>query len=67
MKITIVQTAKLIGKSPEYVRYGLRSGELGFGSAVGMPSGKYSYHVSENKLADYMGMTIEQMLEVLYE
>lgn len=53
MKIT--EVAKKMGKSPEYVRAGLRDGRLPFGSAVKVSSSKWSYHVSESLFKAYMG------------
>jgi len=39
--MTVKDTAKLIGKSQSYVRVGLITGRLPFGSAVKQEDGKY--------------------------
>ena len=67
MKIRIKEVAKLMGSSEQYVRDGLKTQQLPIGSAVQMSKKKYTYNIIPSKLADFMGMTIEQMLEVLYE
>lgn len=54
MKITVQQAAKMIGASPEYVRYALRDGRLPIGSAVKM-STRWTYNISEGLLNAYLG------------
>lgn len=51
----IVEVAKILGKSPEYVRVGLQLGRLPFGTAVKVSDKKWSYHVSEKLFKEYMG------------
>lgn len=51
----IVDVAKKLGKSPDYVRIGLQNGRLPFGTAVKVSDKRWSYHVSEKLLKDYLG------------
>jgi len=52
MKVT--ECAKLIGKSPQFVRIGLQRGMLPFGIAIKM-STRWTYHISEAKVYEYLG------------
>lgn len=52
--IPIDIVAKIIGKSPQYVRIGLQQQRLPIGSAVQMSS-EWSYHVSYELLKNYIG------------
>lgn len=52
MKVT--ECAKILGKSPQFVRIGLQLGVLPFGYAVKM-SNRWTYHISEKQLRDYIG------------
>lgn len=54
MKITVTEAARMIGASPEYVRYGLRTKQLPIGSAVQM-STRWTYNISEGLLNKYLG------------
>lgn len=51
MKVT--ECAKILGKSPQFVRIGLQLGILPFGYAVKM-SNRWSYHISEKQLYEYV-------------
>lgn len=55
--MTILECAKLLEKSPQFVRIGLQRGILPFGYAVKM-SGKYTYHISRNKVYEYLGIEV---------
>ena len=52
--IPISIVAKLMGKSPQYVRIGLQQNRLPIGSAVQMSS-EWSYHISYELLKKYIG------------
>lgn len=54
MKVTVRKAAELLGKSEQFVRIGLQKGSLPFGTAVKM-SGRWSYHISEKLLKEYIG------------
>lgn len=53
--INVVKAAKLINKTPQFVRLGLQQGRLPFGSAVQKPNGKWSYDIVEAKVYEYLG------------
>lgn len=52
MKVS--ECAKLLGKSPQFVRMGLQLGILPFGYAIKMSS-VWTYHISEAKVYEYLG------------
>lgn len=52
--MTVKRCAELLGKSQQFVRIGLQRGILPFGYAVKMSS-KWTYHISEYKLMEYLG------------
>lgn len=54
MKVTAIECAKLLGKSPQFVRIGLQRGILPFGYAIKMSS-VWTYHISEAKVNEYLG------------
>ena len=57
-KVTVEIAAKALGKSEQFVRVSLQRATAPFGFAVLMPSGKWSYHISPKKFADYIGSLI---------
>lgn len=59
MTMTVSECAKLLNKSPQFVRMGLQLGVLPFGYAVKM-STKWTYHISEQKVYDYLGTEKEE-------
>lgn len=50
----VAECAKLLNKSPQFVRVGLQRGILPFGYAIKMSS-KWTYHISEAKVMEYLG------------
>lgn len=54
-KVTVEAAAKKLGKSEQFIRVALQRATAPFGFAVIMPSGKWSYHISPKKFADYVG------------
>lgn len=52
MKVS--ECARLLGKSPQFVRMGLQLNILTFGYAIKMSS-KWTYHISEAKVYEYLG------------
>ena len=54
--MSVNECAKLLNKSPQFVRIGLQRGILPFGYAIKM-STKWSYHISEAKVYEYLGVT----------
>lgn len=49
--------SKMLNKSVQFVRKGLQSGRLPFGTAVQISS-HWTYHISPKLLADYIGEDI---------
>ena len=54
--IGVRNAARIIHKSPEYVRVGLQQGRLPFGSAVKVSSSRWSYNIIKKKLYEYAGI-----------
>ena len=52
--MTVTECAKLLGKSPQFVRVGLQRNILPFGYAIKM-STVWTYHISEAKVYEYLG------------
>lgn len=52
--MTVKEAAGLLGKSEQFVRIGLQRGILPFGYAIKMSS-RWTYHISEAKLYEYLG------------
>ena len=53
--MTVQECAKLLNKSPQFIRIGLQKGILPFGTAIRMSS-VYTYHICENKVYEYLGI-----------
>lgn len=64
-KIKIKQAARLMGASEQYVRDGLKTQQLPIGSAVQMSKKKYTYNISPGKLAEYLGISTEELKELI--
>jgi len=52
--MSVVEAAKLLGKSPQFVRIGLQRQILPIGVAVQMSS-IWTYHISPKLLEEYIG------------
>ena len=63
-KVSVAKAAAEMGVSAQYVRIGLQRGILKFGSAVKMNGSRYTYHISEQKLCEYLGRKINNTEEV---
>lgn len=57
MKVS--ECARLLNKSPQFVRMGLQLGILPFGYAIKMSS-RWTYHISEKKVYEYIGEESEK-------
>lgn len=53
--MNVLEAAEILGKTPQFVRFGLKQKTLPIGAAVLMPGNRYSYHVSEDLLRQYIG------------
>ena len=54
-KMRVEDAAKRLGKSEQFIRVSLQRGTAPFGFAVQMASGKWCYHISPKKFAEYAG------------
>ena len=61
--MTVTECAKLLDKSPQFVRIGLQRGVLPFGYAVKMSS-KWTYHISEAKVYEYLGTEKKEQSDI---
>lgn len=52
-KLSVKEVAHIMEKDPQYVRKGLQTGRLPFGTAV-KKSSRWSYHISPVLFAEYM-------------
>lgn len=57
--ISVREAAKILGKSEQFVRIGLRRGLLPIGTAVKMSS-IWTYHISPKLLEEYSGVDLKQ-------
>lgn len=65
-KITTAQAAALMGKSPLFVREAMRREVLDIGTAMQMPgSRKWNFYISPAKLAEYIGVSVPELMERL--
>ena len=56
-KFGIAQAAALMGVSPQFIRIGLQTGRLPFGTAVKMSS-RWTYYINEEKFFAYISKPI---------
>lgn len=56
--VSVAKAAAEMGVSTQFVRVGLQRGILKFGSAVKISGQRYTYHISEQKLNEYLGRKI---------
>lgn len=63
-KILPTEAAAIIGASPQFVRVGMQTGQLNIGCAVKMSS-IWTYNISRDRLAAYVGRNIDQELRAL--
>ena len=66
-KVPTVIAARLLGKSENFIRFGLQQGRLPFGSAVKTGKDRWSYHVSPPLLAQYTGIPLGQIVSMVEE
>ena len=52
--MSVEEAAKLLGKSPQFIRVGLQQERLPFGAAVKMPGGRWSYLIIDSQLKEYL-------------
>ena len=55
-ELNVIEVAKIIQKTPQYVRIGLQQQRLPFGDAVQNENGRWSYCIYQNKFYEYVGI-----------
>ncbi len=65
--ISVIEAAHIMHKDPQFVRAGLQKGQLPFGSAVRVSNQRYSYYISPQKFAEYIGISYQELEEQLNE
>lgn len=63
--LTIPEAAMLLGCSHQFVRIGIQQGRLPIGTAVKMKT--HVYDIRPNLLAEYMGITVDELFKKLEE
>ena len=61
----VCDAAHLLEKPPMWVMLGLRQGRLPIGAAVLGDGGRWSYDVRPERLAQYMGITVDELWDRL--
>lgn len=53
-RVPVLEASKQLGiKNPQHLRLGLQQGKYPFGTAVLMPSGRWSYYINSKRLEVY--------------
>lgn len=55
MALTVIEAAKIMNVSPQFIRLGLQQGRLPIGTAVKSSENRWVYDVREHLVRDYMG------------
>ena len=58
MNISVKEAARLMKKTPQFIRIGLQRGLLPFGTAIENPGGRYSYNISPKLFEEYTGIKL---------
>lgn len=61
-KIKVSEAAALLHVSQQFVRIGMQQNVLPIGTALKMSS-KWTYQISEGKLAEYAGVNVKEEIE----
>lgn len=64
MRLTVAQASELLSTNKQFVRIALQRQVLPIGVAVKMSS-KWTYLIESKKVADYIGVEEEELLEKL--
>lgn len=59
--------AKILEKSQEFIRWGLRQDKFPFGVAVQTGPKRWSYHISVKGLSDYTGVPVSEIERMITE
>ena len=60
-RISTATAARILDKAEDFIRYGRQQNRLPFGTAVQTGVKRWSYHISPKLLADYSGLSIEEI------
>ena len=63
-RVLPTEAAVIMGVSPQFIRIGMQTGQLPIGSAIKMSS-IWTYYISQNRLAEYVGRDIGRELQEL--
>ena len=66
-KVPTVVAARVLGKSEDFIRFGLQQGRLPFGCAAKTAKDRWSYHISPMLLANYSGLPLGQIIIMIEE
>lgn len=66
-KVPTAVAARILGKSENFIRFGLQQGRLPFGAAVKTAKDRWGYHISPQLLANYSGMPLGQIMNMIEE
>lgn len=55
--LTVKEASKLLGVAPDYLRWGIRSGEIPVGMAVKKKS-QFKYIITKSKFSDVTGIEV---------
>jgi hypothetical protein len=61
--VSVLEAARIMGVSQQFVRVGLQQGILPFGCAIQITKKKYTYFISRAKLAEYVGIDEDTRIE----
>lgn len=65
-RIKVQQAAELSGRAAQYIRIAMQRNLIDIGVAMRMPGAKkYYYDIRPQKLANYLGISVESMYEKL--
>ena len=67
MKVSVSTAARLMNKSPQFVRIALQRNLLPFGFAMKLDEDgeRYNYYINPSKLCEYLGITEEDVKDEL--
>lgn len=60
-RISVKRASELTGLSPLTIRCGINNGDFAFGTALHISKSRTNYHIVPEKLADYLGITVEKV------
>lgn len=56
--VPVIEAAKEMGKSPQFIRVNLQNKKLPFGTAEIISGERYTYYINPNKFFEYIGKPI---------